>query len=131
MAATITPIIAPQNPDEKGREVTVDGTIALTGNYGGGATHGDTLNLTQLGDLLKSSQLPTQVEIWEDPPAGTVPTGFQFVFCPGTTQANGVVSILGTGAAAGGAAQEYAEGTAYSGALLAAVLRIRVWLPRY
>jgi len=131
MPATITPIIAPQNPDEKGREVTVDGTIALTGNYGGGATHGDTLNLTQLGDLLKSSQLPDKVEIWEDPPAGTVPTGFQFVFCPGTTQSNGVVSILGTGAAAGGPAQEYAEGTAYSAALLAAVLRIRVWLPRY
>ena len=48
MAATITPITAPQNPDVTEREALVDGTIALTGNYGGAATHGDTLNLTQL-----------------------------------------------------------------------------------
>jgi hypothetical protein len=131
MAATITAITAPQNPDVTEREALVDGTIALTGNYGGAATHGDTLNLTQLQDLAKSSQLPTKVEIWEDPPAGTVPTGFEFVFCPGTTQANGVLCILGTGAAAGGPAQEYTEASAYSAALLAAVLRIRAWFPSY
>lgn len=131
MAATITPITAPQNPDVTEREALVDGTIALTGNYGGAATHGDTLNLTQLQDLAKSSQLPTFVEIWEDPPAGTVPTGYTFTFCPGTTQANGVLNILGTGAVAGGVGQEYTQASAYSPALLAAVLRIRAWFPSY
>ena len=131
MSATITPIIAPQNPDTTGREIIVDGTIALASNYGGAATHGDTLNLQQFGDLLKSSQLATQVDIWEAPPAGTVPTGFDFVFCPGTTQSNGVLCILGTGAAAGGAAQEYTEASAYSAGLLAAVLRIRAYFPAY
>ena len=124
MAAKITPIIAPQNPDTTGREIIVDGTIALTGNYGGASTHGDTLDLTQFGDLLKSSQLPMEVDIWEDPPAGTLPTFYQFVFCPGTTQKNGVVSI-------GSNLTEYSEGSGYSAALLAAVLRIRAWFPAY
>ena len=131
MAATITQITAPQNPDVTERESIVDGTIALTGNYGGANTHGDTLNLQQLQALAQSSQLPTKVEIWEAPPAGTAPTGFEFVFCPGTTQLNGILCVLGTGAAAGGPAQEYTEASAYSAALLAAVLRIRAWFPAY
>ena len=131
MAATITGTWSPNTPDTTEREFIVDGTIALTGNYGGAATHGDTLNLQQFGDLLKSSQLPTKVEIWEAPTAGTAPTGFEFVFCPGTTQLNGVLCILGTGAAAGGPAQEYTEASAYSPALLAATLRIRAWFPSY
>jgi hypothetical protein len=131
MAATITPITAPQNPDVTERESIVDGTIALTANYGGAATHGDTLNLQALQALGQSSQLPTMVEIWEDPPAGTVPTGFEFIFCPGTTAANGVLCILGSGAAAGGPAQEYTEASAYSAGLLAAVIRIRAWFPAY
>lgn len=124
MAATITPITAPQNPDVTNREVIVDGTVVLTANYGGASTHGDTLNLQQLQDLAKSSQLPTKVEIWEDPPAGTVPSFYQFVFCPGTTQLNGVVSI-------GSNLVEYTQASAYSAALLAAVIRIRVWFPAY
>ena len=124
MAATITPTTAPQNPDTTGREVIVDGTIALTNNYGGANTHGDTLDLTQLQDLAKSSQLPTKVEVWEDPPAGALPTFYQFVFCPGTTQKNGVLSI-------GSNLTEYTEASSYSAALLAAVLRIRAWFPCY
>lgn len=124
MAATITSITAPQNPDVTNREVIVDGTVVLTANYGGASTHGDTLNLQQLQDLAKSSQLPTKVEIWEDPPAGTVPSFYQFVFCPGTTQLNGVVSI-------GSNLVEYTQASAYSAALLAAVIRIRVWFPAY
>lgn len=120
MAATITPITAPQNPDVTGREIIVDGTVALTGNY---TTHGDTLNLQQFGDLAKSSQLPTKVEVWEDPPAGTSPTFAQFVFCPGTTQLNGLLAIAVAGA-------EFSAG-AYSAGLLGASLRIRAWFPAY
>jgi hypothetical protein len=121
---TITPIIAPQNPDTTGRQIIVDGTVALTTNYGTGSSHGDTVNLQQFGDLLKSSQLPLRVVIWEDPPAGTAPTFYQFVFCPGTSQTNGVVSI-------GSNLTEYTQGSAYSAGLLAAVLRIRAWFPAY
>jgi hypothetical protein len=131
MAATITPLPVLSNPDTTGRQVIAEGTIALTGNYGGAASHGDTLNLTQLGDALKTSNLPTLVEVWEAPASGSVPTGFTFTFCPGTTLANGVLNILGTGTAAGGPAQEYTQASAYSAALLAAVLRIRVYAPAY
>ena len=125
MAATITPTTAPNNPDTTGREIIVDGTIALTGNYGGAATHGDTLNLTQLQDLAKSSQFPTQVEIWEAPPAGTAPTGYIWTFCPGTTQLNGTLNIMS------GVATEYTQASAYSAALLAVVLKIRAYFPCY
>lgn len=125
MSATITPITAPYNPDTTGRELIAQGNIVLTGNYGGAATHGDTLNLQQLGDLLKSSQLPQQVEIWEAPPAGTAPTGYIWTYCPGTTQLNGVLNIMSS------PATEYPQGSAYNAALLAAVIRVNVWAPLY
>ncbi len=124
MAATITQVTAPQNPDVTGRQIIADGTLVLTGTYGGAATHGDTLNLQQLSDTLKSSQLPTKVEVWEDPPAGTAPSFAQFVFCPGTLQTNGVLSIALIGV-------ELVEAAAYPASLLAAVLRVRVWAPSY
>ena len=125
MSAKITPIIAPYNlPDTTARQIIAYGTIALTANYGGAATHGDTLDLTQLGDLLKTSQPPVEVEIWEAPPAGTAPTFYNFVFCPGTTQNNGVISM-------GLNCTEYTQGSAYSAALLAATIIIAVWAPAY
>ncbi len=124
MAATITPLPVLSNPDTTGRQVIAEGTIALTGNYGGANTHGDTLNLIQLGDALKTSNLPTQVDVWEAPPAGTVPTGYQFIFCPGTTLLNGVLNISNN-------LTEYTEASAYSAGLLAATLRIRVFAPAY
>jgi hypothetical protein len=122
MAATITPITAPQNPDTTGREIIADGTVVLSGSY---TVHGDTLNLQQLQDLAKSSQLPTKVEVWEDPPAGTSPTFAQFVFCPGTTQLNGLLAIALIGVEL--TAETYA--TAFPGGL--PTLRIRAWFPCY
>lgn len=122
MAATITAIIAPQNPDTTGREIIVDGTVVLSGSY---VTHGDAFNLQQLGDFLKSSQLPTRVTVWEDPAAGTSPTFAQFVFCPGTTQANGLLAIGIDGSEA--TAEAYS--TLFSGGL--PTLRVRAWFPSY
>jgi hypothetical protein len=127
MAITITPITAPQNPDLTGREIVVDGTAVLSGTYGGVNTNGDTLDLTQLRDLLKSSQLPTKVEVFEDPPSGTAPFFAQFVYCPGTTQANGVLSIALAGV-------QLVGGTTYAGQttdITSAVLRVRAWFPAY
>ena len=120
MSLTITPIIAPQNPDIQGRSVIVDGTIALTGSY---TVHGDTLNLTQIQPL--SSQLPEKVEVWEAPAAGTSPTFVELVFCPGTTQANGLLAM------AKGGTELTAE--TYAAAFPAGVptLYIRAWFPRY
>ena len=125
---TITPITAPQNPDVTQRELIVDGTAALSDTYGTFGSNGDTLDLTQFRDLLKSSQLPVKVEVWEDPTSGTAPFFIKTVYCPSTTQANGVLSI----AFAGGT--QLVAGTAYSGQtvdITNAVLRVRAWFPCY
>jgi hypothetical protein len=106
------------------REIIVDGTVALTGAYGGASTHGDTLDLTQFGDLLKATGLPKKVEIWEAPAAGTAPTGYLFGFAPGTTQKNGVLTIFNN-------LTEYTEASNYSAGLLAATLKIRAWFASF
>lgn len=127
MATAITPITAPQNPDITGREVIVDGTVALTGNY---VADGDTLNLQQFGGLAKSSQLPTKVEIWEQPTAGTAPTGYNFLFGIGTTQLNGVLIVLQGGADASSPQEQFPAG-AYGSPLTGASIRVRAWFPSY
>ena len=83
----------------------VYGTIALTGDYGSGSSHGDTLDLSQLG--VPSDQLPLSVDIYEQSPAGGVPSGNIFRYMFGTTQANGSLSVF---TAAG---SEFSEGTDY------------------
>ena len=110
-------------PDTTQKQLFIDFTVVLTGNYGGEATHGDTLNLQSLGDALKSTALPNWVEFEETPPSGTAPTGYLFGYAPGTTQANGVLTIMSA------VATEYTEGTSYSAALLGAVIRGRAWFP--
>ena len=91
--------------DFTAKGITAVGTIALTGNYGGSATHGDTLDLSALG--VPSQQAPI-VLIWEAPTAGSgVTTVYRFTYCPGTTQANGLLQIMG-------AAAEYTQASAYS-----------------
>jgi hypothetical protein len=99
--------------------------LTLSGNYGGGATHGDTLSFANIFGLL-SQKVPLKVEIYEQPPAGTAPSFFNAVFCPGTTIANGVVSFatsFGT---------EYTQGQAYAtnATLAAAVWKFRAWFPQ-
>lgn len=122
--------IAITNVDVTQNQLIVDGTLTLSGNYGGGATHGDTLSFAGQ-DQIKSSQVPTFVEIWEAPPAGTSATGYWYNYSPGSTQANGVMQVFGTGAAAGNASQEYTQGSAYSGALTGAVIRFRAYFPAF
>ena len=68
----------------------VEGTISYSGSY---PTNGDTLDLSQLG--VPSDQVPTSVEIVEVTPAASKPAyGANFVYLPGSTQANGVVEIF-------------------------------------
>ena len=93
MAATVSPTIAPQNPDVTERQTFIDFTVTLTGNYGTGSSNGDTLDLTPLA--VQSSQLPIWVQFGEYPAAGTAPTGYQFGYAPGTTIANGKLTIVG------------------------------------
>ena len=115
MAATITvsstiPVDATQN------DVVVQGSIVLTGSY---PAHGDTLDFSKFSQI-PSNAIPDRVEVFEQPPAGTDPSGYAFIFCPGTTPANGVLAIFN------GAATPFATG-AYNAGLLAAVLGFRAW----
>jgi hypothetical protein len=127
MATTIAPVNSPANPDITGREVLVYFNITLTGNY---VANGDTLNLQQLQDLAKSSQLPLYVDIWEAPPAGTAPSGYSYLFAPGTTQLNGVLLVLQGGAAVSSPQGQFPAG-AYNAGLTGAVIKGMACFPAY
>jgi hypothetical protein len=95
----------------------VRGTIALSGVYGGASTNGDTLNLAI--SSVRSPKVPIRVLIYEQPAAGTAPTGYQFMYGAGTNATNGVLIVLQNGAINSPAAQITAAG-AYLTALLTA-----------
>lgn len=114
MAATPTLLTSQPQYDSTQATQIVRGTIALTGNYGTGASHGDVLNLAQYGVL--SNNPPLRVLIYEQPAAGTTPTGYQLGYAAGANPSNGQLTIMN------GAATEYTEGSAYNAALLAAVI---------
>lgn len=119
--------------DDTKNQILVEGTLTLTANYGGAASHGDTVNFAQF-DQIKSGQIPRRVEVFEDQAAGTAPLGYNYIFNHGTTQANGVLAILGTGAASGQGGTEITQGSAYSSftpSLNNAVLRFRAWFPSF
>lgn len=94
------------------------GTIGLSGNYGGGATNGDTLDLSKIG--AQSSKPPVEVEIYEEPAAGTAPTGYKFLFAKGTTQKNGQLVVLQGGAAVSTPQAQITQGAAYPAGLITA-----------
>lgn len=144
-----------QVSDTTDKQTIVEGTLTFSGNYGTASSHGDPVdftlnNLVPPGSLPQGTDIgsyaPTRVEIYEAPQAGTAPTFYSFVYCPGPTiagptatstagctQAGGVVSIAGTGAASGQGGTELTEGSAYSGftpSLNGLVVRFRAWFAR-
>jgi len=98
--------------------------FVLTGNYGGAATHGDTVNLSTVYGI-QSKSVPVHIDLYEAPPAGTATTGYIWTFCPGTNQTNGVLNIMS------GVAAEYTQGSAYSAALLGVALYGEAWFPAF
>lgn len=108
--------------DNTNNHFEVHATLTLTGNYGGGATHGDTINLAAANINIPSSRPCRFAIIREHPAAGTAPTGYNFIFCTGTTQANGLLSITNN-------LTEYTQGSAYSAGLLAAVVKAIFYFP--
>ncbi len=88
-------------------------TITTSGTY---ATHGVTLDLSQLG--IPSEYPPTDYHIFETPSAGSDQSGSDYLFCPGTTQANGVLQIFKGGT-------QQTDATAFPTTTLSAVL----WFP--
>jgi Na+/glutamate symporter len=92
----------------------VRGSIALSGNYGSASSHGDTLALNLYG--IQSATL-VRCFIYEQPAAGTAPTGTLWGYAKGTTLANGLLTAMTA------YNTEYSEGSAYTTAQKAAVLR--------
>jgi hypothetical protein len=123
MAITPTKSNVLGNPTTDERTVAILLALALSGNYGGAATHGDTLSFSLLSEIA-SDQVPFSVLIFEAPPAGTAPSFYTGIYCPGTTRDNGVVnfSLAGT---------EFTQGNAYSGALSTAVFFALVTFPAF
>jgi hypothetical protein len=121
MAATVTvdKLIARNETDSQYQEVR--GTITLSGSYGGTTTHGDTLSFAGIYGI-QSRSIPVEVDIFEAPPAGTAPNGYIFNFCPGTSQANGVLSIMNN-------LVELTQGSVYTAGLLAAVIKFKAFFP--
>lgn len=97
---TITPVGGVTVDSTKALEV-VYGTIAISASPATYAQHGLTLNFSQ--DLIKSGLAPLWVDVQSSPPAGTSPSGYVYLFCPGTTPANGRLAIF---QAAGSAAPD-------------------------
>jgi hypothetical protein len=64
--------------------------ITLSGSYPGTAA-GDPLNLA---GIVPSNSVPLFVDVREQPPAGTLASGIQWIFAPGTTQAIGAIQAF-------------------------------------
>ena len=80
------------NPDNTQNYLVVRGTISLTGSYAAG---GDVLSFAGVSDLIKSGEPPVEVRIYETTPAANGPgSGYAFNFLPGTTQANGAMTVF-------------------------------------
>ena len=82
------------NVDFTASHLIVKGKITATGSYPGTP---DTLSLAGL-DGVESVQVPDWVEIMEAPAATSTASGLVYQFLPGTTQANGKVEVLVSGA---------------------------------
>jgi hypothetical protein len=123
-AATATTL---GNPTTDQKTIVVKLLLTLSANYGGAATHGDTLSFASVNNpLIPSDAVPVNVSVYEEPPAGTAPNGYGLCYCPGTTRDNGVVYMSAT---PGGA--EYTEGTAYDAGHLAAYLYAIATFPAF
>lgn len=119
----------------------VDCLLTLSGNYGGAATHGDTINFaaaTGIGIGPLGDNAPTMWEFHELVAAGTALPGFEYEYCPGPSLAAptlnaGVLNIRGAGAGSGQGGTEITEGGAYAGttpSLNNQVIKARFWFSR-
>lgn len=123
VAASLNLNVLPDPTDRTQQSIVVYGNLTLSGNYGAGGSHGDTLDLSQLG--IPSGQLPSALFVYEEPTAGNAPTGYSFLYARGTTQANGKLIVMQGGAAASNPMAEITQGGAYPGALTAATANIK------
>jgi hypothetical protein len=114
------------NPDGDGRLFTVLLALALSGNYGTAASHGDTLNFGTVNNPdLPSSQVPFACWVFEQQMAGTAPSFYQGTYNAGATRDTGSVSFSLAGV------ETPAAGAAYAGAILATSWFAEVQFPLF
>lgn len=104
----------------------VRGTLTFSGSY---ATHGDALSFADVYGI-QSGSVPIRVFVYEAPAAGTSPSGYIYIFCPGTTNANGKLTVFTTGTASGDPLNELAAG-AYPAAITGAVVKFEAIFPTF
>jgi hypothetical protein len=84
--------------DSSDRLTTIYGTLTPSGSYPAAAGGGDALSFASL-DFIKSGSPPIRVYILEQPAAGSTPSGYSYVFCPGSSIANGKMVLMYGGGA--------------------------------
>ena len=94
IAVSISPTYA-QNDTTQATQI-VRGKLTFSGSY---TNNGDTLSFANVYGI-QSTSVPLRVFVYEQPAAGTAPGGYEYVFCPGTTIANGKLVVLQGGASA-------------------------------
>lgn len=101
--------------DTTERSIILRGTVVIGVSPLQYVTAGILADLTALGDALKSGQLPTSVRVWSMPTTASPETNqYLYLFCLGTTQANGKLQVY-TGAAAQTALTELSAGNIPAG----------------
>ena len=101
--------------DTTERSLILRGTVTVGPSPLQYVTAGILADLTALKDALKSGQLPTSVKIWSMPSTASAETNvYIYLFCLGTTQANGKMQVY-TGAAAQTALTELSAGNIPAG----------------
>lgn len=102
------------------------GTLTFSGNYGSATSHGEIFDLSALAyqklGLQVSPGIIPLCEFFETVLAGTLPSGYNFLYCPGTTLQTCQLAVMnGT--------TEYTEGSAYNAALLATSVSFLIFVP--
>jgi hypothetical protein len=105
--------------DKTQSALIVEGSLTLSGNYGGSSpAHGDAVDFADA--RVTSSSIPRRVEIFQYKAAGVMPASYSFLYAYGSDQTDGELTVISltTGL-------EFTQGSAYPGELTAANAGIR------
>ena len=111
----------------------VDGSLTLSGTYGGGSpAHGDVIDFHDA--RITSGSIPRKVEIFQYKAAGQQPAAYSFLYAYGTDASDGELTVidLTTGL-------EITQGAAYPTELTTGIgsppadpgIRFRAWFPKF
>jgi hypothetical protein len=123
--------IAPGDPgagiDKTQSALIVEGSLTLSGNYGGSSpAHGDAIDFRNA--RITSSSIPRRVEIFQYPAIGLFPVPYTFYYAYGDGQDDGELVVISTTTGL-----ELTQGAAYPSNLTAqaAGIRFRATFPLF